>query len=234
MWTFKENAVLYRVVVDKDGYIYTKSSTGRIIKISPDGKEVWRISQSQILDLACDGKGNIYVNFYATVKKISPDGKEVWDYHSEVFSNSYFAVDNEGYVYVFMNAMHIGSSAKSQFKKISPTGKEVATATMDVFELRHTTIDQYKNIYAYKYNGSSGPNAVVKLSQDMKEIWRVPEEVSDLTVDKVGNIYAACTDSIKKISPDGKILWSYPIANNSVTAIITEQSPYGAFPFLWE
>lgn len=234
VWTFKDNSALFKVMVDKDGYVYTVTSTSRIAKISPTGKEIWRIAQSNaILDMICDGKGNIYVSFYSSsrIVKISPDGKEVWGYSTPAGTNPYLAVDNQGYVYTFMNATGNG---KALFKKISPSGIEVATSTMDVLEFRFTAIDQQKNIYAFKYNGSGAANTIVKLTQDLQEIWSVPGSAYDLAVDKVGNVYVVYSDSIKKISPDGQVLWSYPITSGSVTSVITEQSPYGAFPFLWE
>ncbi|COS26175.1 Uncharacterised protein [Streptococcus pneumoniae] len=72
------------------------------------------------------------------------------------------------------------------------------------------------------------------MGPDLKVTWSVPGDMKDITVDKTGNVFAAFKDSIKKISSAGQVVWTYPITVDSVKTLVVDQSPYGAFPFLWE
>ncbi len=235
IWSKSYSRSIQRLAVDKAGYIYAFNDIRQLLRFSPDGERIWEINQTDFLeDIIVDVTGNVYISYSSSgsqIKKVSPGGKDIWNYSFASNKAPNLSIDSQGFIYTFMNTV---GNDKATFKKVDPNGKEVATAATNVVAILRTTLNQYKNLYALHTDGAGLSSQLVKMGPDLKVTWSVPGDIKDITVDKTGNVFAAFKDSVKKISSTGQVVWTYPITVDSVKTLVVDQSPYGAFPFLWE
>ena len=151
-----------------------------------------------VLGIACDSTNNIYVNVGEFIAKISTDGT----ISPFVSSGLNFGVD---LISDNLGNFYSADVISGNIFKISSNG----TVTTFVSGLQNPTglaIDSLGNIYASLLSGFS----IVKITNNgsvstLVEPGVIPGEITDITIDNLGNIYTISENSIYKITSDGTV-----------------------------
>ncbi|MBC6972967.1 hypothetical protein H9I32_11415 [Bacillus sp. Xin] len=222
------------VAVDRDGNFYD-GKEGEIIKRDKQNKELWRrgfptINQPGVEEMILDNDKNMYVlvntqeaYVSARVVKLNSNGTEIFNLPITDIGDTREITLNDNYLFV--------GTVNSSVIRISKDGKEIKVLNIGVFSSVLSLVTDAKDLYLALRSG------VAKYDQNMNRIWHcqfADESATELVrVTKNGYIYAACHNkTLKKISPDGKELWSITEQEKIISLAVSE-GPYATFSDLW-
>ena len=199
VWSYDYGNSLFAVAVDQDGFLYIGGDNDSVVKIDPDGNEVWTNTDptDRVQGVAVDQDGNVYTGSRDnTVHKIDPDGNEVWTYTGH--SNDIYgvAVDQDGNVYT--------ASRDNTLHKIDSDGSHVWTFTGHSSHVRHVAVDADGFVYT-----AGSDDTVRKLDPGGGQEWSYDIGTYGLSVavDHEGFVYAGVNGSVRKLDPDGDEVW---------------------------
>lgn len=225
------------VAVDKDGYIYEGFELD-LIKRDTQGKEVWKRNIAEpsggINRITVDKDKNIFVlmntggatgGIKARVFQYSSSGSQVFNTPiQETTSNFYAFAMNNSHIFIGTNGGTI--------IRVSKDGKEVKQFDLTTACNGLGIAVDANNLFFTFTDG------VAKYDQNFQQIWRCKfadnSRGVDIALSKDGFIYAATgNNAIKKISPEGKELWSSTREQDEITRIAVFEGPYATFADLW-
>lgn len=223
------------VAVDKDGLIY-ECLNADVVKRDGQGKELWKrnvdggsgtrtkrivVDKDKNVFVLCTGSGSIKVK----VIRYNADGSQVLEVPIEENNSDFFAfVMNNTHVFIGSNG--------GKIIRVSKDGKEVKQFDLTTACNGLGIAVDANNLFFTFTDG------VAKYNQNFQQIWRCKFADNSIAVDvalsKDGFIYAATgSKKIKKISPDGKELWSSGAEPYEITRMAIFEGPYATFADLW-
>ncbi|MGH1296437.1 hypothetical protein [Bacillus pretiosus] len=223
---------MLEVAVDKEGFIY-EGFNADVVKRDGQGKEVWKrnIGDSVVKRIAVDKDGNSFVlctgsgSIKAKVIRYNASGSQMFEAPIEGnYSDFYaFAMNN---THVF-----IGSNG-GKIVRVSKDGKEVKQFDLTTACNGLGIAVDANNLFFTFVDG------VAKYDQNFQQIWRCKftdnSRAVDVVLSKDGFIYAATGNkAIKKISPEGKELWTSGREQDEITRMAIFEGPYATFSDLW-
>ncbi|MGM7428582.1 hypothetical protein ABRZ22_05020 [Bacillus pacificus] len=220
------------VAVDKDGFIY-EGLNADVVKRDGQGKEVWKrnIGSDVVKKIVVDKDSNVFVlstgsgSIKARVIRYNASGSQVFEVPIEGnYSDFYSFAMNNTHVFIGFNGGNI--------VRISKDGKEVKTFNLTTACNGYGIAVDANNLFLTFVDG------VAKYDQNFQQIWRCKfadnSRAVDVVLSKDGFIYAATGNkAIKKLSPEGKELWTSGREQDEITRMAIFEGPYATFADLW-
>ena len=164
-----------------------------IYKFTPDGKKsIFSTGIKYSADLACDGKGNLFVvDSSGSIFKFTPDGKKS-TFASGLHSPQGLAFDDKGNLAVF--------EEENSILKFTPEGVKSTFAT-ELGSPSDIAFDHSGNLFVTEMSSSS----IFKYTPDgNKSTFATGKDVDDMAFDAAGNLFVSqIGDLIFKFTPDG-------------------------------
>lgn len=192
--------------------------------------EVWSFTNTCrdiIREMDIDKNNYIYYRTFNSIAKVSPEGNEVWTIN--ISSNDSFNVihlGNNGYLYVIYQTYR--NYYFIQKRRISD-GEEISSRSID-YGISAMKVDNNGNIYCITIPDGDNNRYIKKINCEWDEIfsYNVEYYATQFVIDNNGYFYITSTSTggIKKMSPDGKTVWSIgysnkPFINQSAVATDT-------------
>lgn len=206
------------------GEVWTIAQTvNDVVKLDSTGAVVWtqpfQFSNYES-HMTIDGDGNSYVEI-GGVRKYDTNGNVVWTNTAMTGSAiTNVTVDGNGNVYA--------TSREDVVEKIDSAGNLIWTYNPGQSDLFSVAVDALD----YVYIGTRTDTSVKKLDQSggtPSIIWSVAMTnfVMALAIDSSGNIIAGdFSGVVKKIDPDGNVLWTFSGHTNTISDIAVDSEGY--------
>lgn len=250
-WSYvpSENISISRIGVDSDGNIYCGNK--QVIKISPEGEELWFYAVGVLTSITVDKDDNIYYSTSEKIGKIDSNKELIWEKNISV-SGKMVIDDNYLYSYrsyyvskhtldgdtiwtkssrYLISSLGVDSegnvfygTSNKELYKLSPDGNETWTLN-----------DHTSNVYSlavgsdgYVYTGSLGE--IRKITPDGKEVWKIKKDtfvIMDIGIDNADNIYSSTNGrTAYKHSPDNEEYWRFEFTNINPLCVAVDNNGY--------
>lgn len=203
-WSYapSENESITKLDIDSQGNIYCGNK--RVVKISPEGKEIWFDTVGGLTSITVDKDDNIYYSTSTKIGKIDSNKELIWE---KAISVSGRIVFDNNYLYSFYN---YGVSKRTLDGDIIWTKNGISS-------INSIGVDNKGNVYYGNAN-----KELWKLSPEGERIWSLGDHVSNvysLAVDSEGYAYTGSAGVLRKITPDGEMVWQIEIGNTVIYEI---------------
>lgn len=188
IYKIQDRQYIWSSVVDSKGNIVVATGpNAAIYKISPAGKEIWKIALEglEATAITIDKNDNVFAG-------VSPDGK-IYKISSSGKSDEYFKTDQR-YIWALCidnsGNLYAGTGLKGQLYKITSKGEGSVFAKLPDQQITSLTINSKDVIYG----GTSSNGYIFKVDKEGKVfiLFDSPEkEIKSLYIDKNDNLYAA-------------------------------------------
>lgn len=214
---WKKSGYRYPAAIASNGDIYLIANTNTLVKINSDGNELWRkaVDTDFILTIAINGKDDVYIGTQENdIKHLSSNGDFIWV--KKIFNVSdgsngiyHICFDQQGNIYC-------GGQTSRVFKRDSEGAAIWSAPGNGSLAIRSMATDSKGNTY---FSPSYGQ--IIKVDSEGNKLWETEQVTSAfanaIAIDQQGNVCVAGSgmDGVKKLAPDGSLIWRKPIRTDS-------------------